>query len=64
MSKMYNSQCGQSWHVSRSSPSAHHLDEAQRLRDLLQDRDEEIERMEDASIMHEGEESKVCWLQQ
>jgi hypothetical protein len=34
-------------------------DETQRLRDLLKERDEEIERLEDASVAHEGEESKV-----
>jgi hypothetical protein len=34
-------------------------DETQRLRDLLKERDEEIERLEDASQAHEGEESKV-----
>ena len=53
------------WYVTslslQSTPSrgADRLDEAQRLRDLLRDRDEEIERLEDASIMHEGEENKV-----
>lgn len=49
------------WSGHYSIPFADSIDEAQRLRDLLRDRDEEIERLEDASIMHEGEESKVCY---
>lgn len=37
-------------------------DETQRLRDLLRDRDEEIQRLEDASQVHDGEEHKVSLI--
>lgn len=58
MQKMYDSQCGES----RPLPSwttADFSDEAQRLRDLLRDRDNEIHDLQESLQEHEADEEKV-----
>lgn len=58
MQKMYDSQCGK---LSGFPPLSQSLctDEAQRLRDLLRDRDDEIHRFEVSLADHEADEEKV-----
>ena len=57
MQKMYDSQCG-GYTLGRRWPVLT-ADEAQRLRDLLRDRDEEIRTLEESLHDHEADEEKV-----
>ena len=58
MQKMYDSQCGQSPRL-QLLRHADNPDEAQRLRDMLRDRDNEIHRIEASLAEHEADEEKV-----
>jgi hypothetical protein len=62
MQKMYNSQCGKLHPNFTGTGGIIQLtrpDEAQRLRDLLRDRDAEIKGLEQVAHAHEADEEKV-----
>ncbi len=62
MQKMYNSQCGKSMIIHSMILADTIADEAQRLRDLLRDRDEEIKDFEHAAQVHGANDEKVSLL--
>jgi hypothetical protein len=62
MQKMYNSQCGKSMIIHSMILADTIADEAQRLRDLLRDRDEEIKDFEHAAQVHGAADEKVSLL--
>ena len=59
MQKMYDAQCGESGLSSRRADLM--ADEAQRLRDILRERDSEIRNLEESVAEHEADEEKVSW---